>query len=165
MIKNARELTLKENSEFRAIYTRYFSESCLTSKGNIPKFLASFINTARNQRYAASMLRLIENGTREAFVSFDDDEETITGFLVGYIGEGNGDISHLFIDVKCPIGRRIQGLELFKAFSEEAMKRGIRTFKAESEVTDAELNDTLNSLGFSITKRNGNVNEYGHNIK
>lgn len=164
MIKNARDLTSREEREFRTLYAKYFSESCICSKVQKTNFLESLINTARNQRYVTAMIRKIEDGSREGFVSFDDQEENVTGFLVGYIGEAEGDISHLFVDARCPIGRRIQSLELYKAFSLEASKRGATKILASSDIGDEALNDTLHSLGFSLLEKSQDENKYGKQI-
>lgn len=164
MIKKVNKLTAREMTEFRKTFIKYFNESCTAINGKTPKFLESFMTSVRNRKYAASIIEMIKEGKKEGFVSLDDSEEAISGFLIGDIENGVGVISHFFIDVKCPIGRRIQSLELFKVFNRSLVTRDVFTVMANCSIKDDDLNDTLSSLGFSITRTDDKENEYAMNI-
>jgi len=164
MIKDARELTAQEMTEFRSIFIQYFNESCTTTGGKTPKFLESFMTSVRNKKYVIDILRMIKEGKKQGFVSLDDAEESVTGFLVGGNEGEVGVITHLYVDVKCPMGRRIQSLELYRAFSHKMSTSGVSQMKACSHIKDEDLNDALLSLGFSIVDKKEAVNEYARSI-
>ncbi len=164
MIKNTKEFTPKEWIQFRDVFLKYFNESSLIGTGKKSNFLESFMTMAQNKKCVKTILQMLKEGSKQGFVSLDDAEESISGFLVGSIENGTGAISHFFVDVKCPMGRRIQSLELFKAFSKELAIQGVDQVVAKSDLSDVELNDTLSSLGFEVLKKDDVSNEYGRNI-
>lgn len=164
MIKNALELTPEELLSFSILYKKYFMELLSGMRGQKKGILDEYCIKIKTYRIVRRIMQEIGTGQRTAFVNVDESEDIVTGLLVGDLGGAEAYITHFYVDVKCPTGRRLQAANLFKEFAMKAKGNGSNTISTVSYPQEVELKDSLDSLGFSAVNNQDYSTEHSRKI-